>query len=200
MSAVQEPSLLIVDGFLPNFPKIRAAATTQSFGTVEYEGYPYDGVGLGLPIEQSPLVLERLSRVVGFPVRVSMAFWRLGLANDRVTSWIHADSSCDRFAGVYYACEPPELGEFGTAMWHHRELGMDRLPLDLKDPEALSTRLVADSHNDKAWRLVDLAGLRPNRLVVYPTRRFHSRYPREAWGDSASTGRLIWTCFFDRET
>lgn len=52
-------------------------------------------------------------------------------------------------------------------------------------------------HEDR-WALNGLVGMKFNRLLVYPTCLFHSRYPRQltGFGDTPATGRLIWGCFF----
>lgn len=194
-----EPSLLVVDDFFLEPEAVRRAALAQSFATREYEGVPYQGIGTDFKPDADPLVVARLRRAFGFPVRPELSFWRLGLAGDSTTTWIHFDSGCAPWAALVYLSPEPEGQEAGTAFWRHRELGWDEAPRSLTgDVRALAECLDRDGMDAAAWWRTDFVALKMNRLIIYPSRRFHSRYPQDAWGADAETGRLVWVCFFDR--
>ena len=195
----QRDSLIIVDGFYPEPKKIRAAALAQDFGDAEHKDTKYPGVGLNVP--DSALRWDLVSEAVGFeadPARYEdrdVTFFRLGEEGDTTTSWIHADTGMDaEWAAICYLSEP-ESPRSGTAFWMHRETGLHTLPPDLEKNQLE----VFDLHGQdrRHWAPTALANQAFNRLVAFPTARFHSRWPRDVAGKGAE-GRLIQVFFFNR--
>lgn len=183
-------SALIVDDFCDHPVAVRDFAMGLDFGPQEYKGHVYNGIGLA-DLDMT----EYLSAAVGFPVAQELSFFRLGVDGDELTSYIHCDSVCSRFACVWYLT-PADLCRGGTAFWRHKELGWDRLPAEGVDAE-MAEKLNRDGNIEECWKLEALAKMWWNRAVIYPSALFHSRYPRQAFGSDASDGRLIWCCFFD---
>ena len=44
--------------------------------------------------------------------------------------------------------------------------------------------------------IIIVVGYKKNRVVIFPSDRFHSRYPRESWGTTKEDGRLLFVMFF----
>ena len=188
-------ALKVIDDFLPEPNAWRALALSAPFRTVNYQDHDYHGVNLVTPPED--VVVRLLSKAMdGAHIRVESQHFRLGLApwlGPGPTTWIHADTGCNaEWAAVLYLSNPPEPG-CGTAFWQHAETGAafyhpdDHYPYD------------ADGGDQNAWAMVGLAGQVFGRVILYPTCLFHSRWPRDAWGDTPETGRLTWCAFFDAE-
>lgn len=184
------PSVLLVDDFCKHAQAVRDHALTLDFGPQEYKGHVYNGIGL-YHLDMT----EYLSDALGWPVAQELSFFRLGLEGDELTSYIHCDSVCSRFACVWYLT-PADLCRGGTAFWRHKELGWDALPAEGVD-EKMAEKLNHDGNIEECWELEALAKMWWNRAVIYPSALFHSRYPRQSFGSDASDGRLIWCCFFD---
>jgi hypothetical protein len=183
----------VVDHALPEPDLVRQRALAQTFGPREYEGHTYQGVATGVELPAADLIAEAL-RVPAGRVRPTLQFWRLGLAGDDTTTFIHADTIASPYAVLLYLSEP-KAPHAGTAFWRHRRLDTDALAPDL--PPAEYERINREGHDESAWQMVGLIGQRYNRLAIYPSFLFHSRYPRSAWGGSPETGRLVWVTFFD---
>jgi hypothetical protein len=198
-------SLLVVDNFLKNPDAVRRRALACDFSPREYKGHVYNGISTDYVFSPWPLV----AKAVGFKVRPAISFFRLGLAGDTTTTFIHADTAVDgaAWAGVLYLSAPDCKAFSGTAFWRHNKLGWDRLPSSATieaqtgraADEAFFDSLNEDGQGEDAWFMNGFVSMKSNRFVAYPTNLFHSRYPRETWGNEKSEGRLTWVCFFDRE-
>jgi hypothetical protein len=57
--------------------------------------------------------------------------------------------------------------------------------------------LSKDWHEAEAWDQLTLAGMKNNRLIIYPSQVFHSRWPWQGFGTGPENARLIWCAFFD---
>lgn len=183
----------VVDDFYPAPQALALVAKSLSYDTQEYEGHTYHGVGLGFQPEG---MSELLAKVVGGRVDIKLQYFRLGTATEQPTSYIHPDSSIAAFAAVLYLSEAPHGLQAGTAFWRHRKLGIDGMEgNDLTQPEV--DEIVKDGEDESKWLMTSLIGQKFNRLSLYTGQQFHSRYPRDAWGNDKSDGRLTYCCFFN---
>jgi hypothetical protein len=102
---------------------------------------------------------------------------------------IHSDHSMDcTHAWVWYGTDPPDdpSGEYGTAMYDHVDLG----PQFSGTPETHNCLLQEESNDLTRWTRRQVLPMRKNRLVVYPSSLFHSRFPYKGWGTSQRDGRI----------
>ncbi len=184
-----------IDNFHPCGRAIAALARTLKYGPQEHKGHVYKGVGLGYSPE---LFYETLAIHLGrAEIKANMEFFRIGTKEDAPTTYIHADSGEAKNAAVWYLSEPPEGMVAGTAFWKHRETGKWELTEEDRKDAALLAKLDADGADESKWIMTGLAGQKFNRLVTYPTNIFHSRYPKDAWGNDATDGRITFACFYD---
>ncbi|MGH8654950.1 MAG: hypothetical protein ACREYE_23540 [Gammaproteobacteria bacterium] len=99
---------------------------------------------------------------------------------------VHCDRGYGLLAAVLYLCD----GVGGTAFWTHATTGRRAYTGSPDDP------CLKDISDDGAWHLRRVVDLKFNRLVVYPTAMWHSRFPRPAWGNCPHSGRLIAIGFY----
>lgn len=185
---------IIIDNFHPVAKPIALMARGLKYGPQEHEGHVYKGIGLGYSPE---MFYDVLSIALGRVIKPALEYFRLGTKEDSSTTYIHADSGCAKNAAVWYLSEPPDGVVAGTAFWRHRETGKWELSEDDRKDAALLAKLDADGADESKWIMTGLVGQKFNRLVTYPTNVFHSRYPKDAWGNDASDGRIVFTSFYD---
>lgn len=185
-----------VDNFHPSPDAITRVAKTLSYEEHEHEGHKYKGIGIGYSPEGAE---QLLSSVLG-RVKIDMEYFRLGIGND-ITNYIHADAGISQWAAVWYLSTPPPGVIAGTAFWRHKELGLEGMPdqewlthNEMTADELVAT-LIRDNMDESKWEMTGLIGQKYNRIALYPTRLFHSRYPKDAWGHDINDGRLCWTAF-----
>lgn len=182
--------ILIADDFHPLPGLIREYALDNGFRTVEHMGRTYHNVGLG-QVSVEGLIEE----AIGFPVEIDLQFFRLGLANDIMTNWVHADTADSDWACVWHLTDPRVPPQGGTGFFRHVATGWEGVPLEGID-QPTADMLNNQGNDASAWRMEEVAPMKYNRAVIYPTRLFHGRYPRKAFGDNEQNGRLIWCAFF----
>jgi hypothetical protein len=186
--------LHVVDNFLEDPLQVRAAALAGGFDTVEFAGHKYTGVG---PRNQ-PDLKHAISKAVGIEIQPVISFFRRGMPQDETTHWIHADTICAQYASILYL-NLPEQCHGGTAFRYHNELNWDRIPPEARTrDQAFFDRLNEDGNDASKWRFAGFVAMKWNRFIAYPTNVFHSRWPREGWGETEQNARLIWVCFFNQ--
>lgn len=185
-----------VDNFHPSPDAISRVARTLSYEEHEYDGHPFKGIAGGY----SPEGAEQLISSILGKVKIDMEYFRLGVGND-ITNYIHADNGISQWAAVWYLSTPPPGVIAGTAFWKHKELGLDRMPnqewltQNAMTADEVVAILIRDNMDESKWEMAGLIGQKYNRIAIYQTGLFHSRYPKDAWGHDINDGRLVWTSF-----
>lgn len=195
------PSLSILDDFLPpgRCEEIRQQVLDDGFTTVYHEDppVPYPNVNMSV---SAPEVAEGLSKALGAKIAIKIQAFRLGFKDSHLHNLVHADHLESYWAGVLFL-NPTEQSQGGTAFWRHKKHGWDAMPTqDQLDAAGYTLKeLGADWHRSGAWEMVSLAGMKENRMIIYPSQMFHSRWPWQGWGeqDKPETGRLVHCSFFD---
>lgn len=177
--------ILIVDDFSPIAPFLRADALKSDF--IDWEGQ--DGeVYRRVCIKTIPGIQERIERIFG-PVNMFGMGYRLNHSNEPPNAAIHSDLGWGTHAMVLYLCDGPG----GTALWRHKATGLETLlPGQVAEWHAVR----GDWNDASAWEQTAMVELRFNRAVMYEGSYFHSRWPFEAFGHDAETGRLTAVAFF----
>jgi hypothetical protein len=184
--------ILVMDNVVPSneLDSLRQDALAQNFNDVEYDSHIFPGIGTALPFSKMEATVSQL---VGSPIEVEMSFWKMGLAGENAPTWIHADSGCSQLAAIYYLSDSPG----GTAFWKHKETGWLEIPKETDNAMEVADLLHRDTHNEAAWEQTDFIKGFKNRLVIYSSKVFHSRYPQEEKATTKEDGRLTWVCFFN---
>ena len=172
---------------------LRADALKLDFSPKEKNGHTYQGVGMPNDLVKN-FLHEELGKAVGAPIVAANSFFRLSKAGEETPHWIHIDNGEARWAAVYYLTPSHPIGD-GTKFWRSIELGSDYAPESINQHVADYLNSVANDHSK--FEGDDFVQGRFNRLISYPTRRFHSRFPKTSSGLTNEDGRLIWCCFYN---
>lgn len=193
------PLLTIVDNVSPQANDLREFILEfGNFRTVTHDGHDYVGICPEVPDGMLPII----HCVPGLEdAEIEMHFFRRETVSDPVTSWIHADGGIADTALVWHL-SPDPIG--GTALFRHRQTGWEAMPTEAQLRKAgLSLQeaveiLSRDSHSEDPWERLMIAPARFNRMVSYPAQNFHGKWPREGFGTTADTARLIYVAFLTR--
>lgn len=180
--------ITVVDNFYEHPEQLRASALQHDFAPVEYKGVTYHGIAAPnvLKLEDFPGMRGRCKTV--------LSFFRLTLANDPVTTFIHADSDEADYAAVLYL-NTSEQCRGGTAFWQHLCFGDWHYKNEM--PSTLAKQVNSDGMSDLHWKLNRIVTMQFNRLLTYPGNLFHSRWPKEGFGTNKNNGRLIYAAFYN---
>ena len=191
-------TIIVKDGFITPLmmSPFNDIIERSTFDGVDYFGRFYPGVAPSNKTVDACVEMS-LQSLLGFPVELVLSMMRLECKDDQPTAWIHADTVCaSEFSLVGYMNESP-LAWGGTGFWKHNIVGHTNE--SFKDNEVAQRFIDRDAHTMDNWQLTDLVGYKKNRAVIFPSDRFHSRYPRESFGTCKETGRLIFVAFFNRK-
>lgn len=201
---MSETSLIVKENFLPNFYATREWALKMNYGTNVYKGTPFHNTSPDWG--QYPTHL--LEDVMGFPIQSTLSVLRFNTEEpgSTVSPFIHSDFGIDgaEWASVLYLSTPEQDSQQsgGTAFWRHKATGLRGLPdnpgllVATGFTDDIIKQIDSDGFDETNWKLEMFTSMKSNRLIVYPSSLFHSRYPNAAFGTDARTGRLIWVNFF----
>lgn len=195
------PSLVVFDGALSNPVKAREDVLSHPFREeTGPDGAKYKNICQeAQPTEEFSAFIEAQ---FGVKPDIQLSFWRIDLDGDLPHSVCHADSICADYAAVLYAT-PNAIAKGGTAFWKHTGTGWNHLPSDAElelagiEPASFHPWMTNETKKPAAWEIVGFAGMKFNRLLLYPTKMWHSRHPDNGFGQNQENGRLIWVAFFD---
>ena len=196
---MHDTRLIIRDNFLSDPEKVRAEALAVGFeDRTGPDGALYKHVQVR-PLDEFNTALEK---VLGVPVTQTLTMVRANFAGEFPHNPVHSDQICSNFACVLYLNLPAQC-QGGTAFWKHKGTGWDSLPSEKKlrslgkSPKREYAKVEKDWSSQDAWEQTEVVEMRFNRLIAYPSRRFHSRWPWTAFGTTPDDVRLIWVSFFD---
>lgn len=182
----------VVDGFAPDASEIRQKVIT---GPLKDFIGPHGEKYTNTSDLQVPHWTPRLEAVVGYPITLLLSGFRLDLKGEFPFNFAHADVACGDTAALLYL-NTPEQCRGGTAFFRHLPTDAVRLRDGMTEEE--QAVMVSDWSDQKKWMPQSMVGMEFNRLLIYPTKMFHSRFPHEAFGTSPEDGRLIWVAFFNK--
>lgn len=193
-------ALTIIDDFLPNALEIRGFALSHDFTQKpEYDGHVYDRFAQVKDERFLRWLEPQLAAVIGADVEIKLGTFTCLLDGQGSPQWIHSDDICATHAAVLYLFDRPG---YGTAFWRHRGYEANNLAEAIqKHPHLPETSFAAtlqfDGKNEDAWARTDLADSKFNRLIIYPSNRFHSRAVQYGFGDKPENARLTLAVFFN---
>lgn len=140
-----------------------------------------------------------LEEIHGKKVNISISFLRLATSKLDTDLRIHCDNG-----NVGGAFKPTHGAIFyvthkidninGTALWKHHQYGYT-CPDDFDDQQ-IQEKIMCDKEDATKWSLSTIIGGVENRLVTYPAKYFHSKYPRVMWGKNQKDGRIALPIFY----
>lgn len=191
-------ALTIIDNFFAEPEAIRQFALSHDFTQApEFDGHKYEHFA---PVKDPRFygwIENELSAVIGHNVAVRIATFTCLQEGEGTQQWIHSDNPCASHAAVVYLFDKPG---YGTSFWRHNSLRQEYC--DLRDgngtiQDQLVMELREDGKTTAAWTETDRANSEFNRLIFYPSTRFHSRSVEHGFGSSPETARLTLAVFFD---
>lgn len=192
----------IVDNFLADPQAERERALSATYETKHHRDLTYRGISLTDDEGQR----EQIALMLGLaPKGKWEVFWRRYLKSEKNETYIHNDALIGTYTAILFL-NTPEQCKGGTAFWMHKlykwsyQPTVEELPpLGLKDTPEFWKTVLDDGFDESKWEMMDYAPMAFNRLILFNSRAFHSRYPQEAFGDDTATGRLIKVFFFTPE-
>lgn len=172
-----EPRITVWDDVLPNLAAYRRAALAQPFASLTFGAKTFHGIA---PPPDSQLVDWLADHgIVDEPLTT---FLRKSPVGQREPHYIHDDGEMGAWTVIFYLTVHP-LPTDGTTFWRHGRTGAY-----LADP---GTRIWEGTTVWQPWRVVEA---KPNRLVWFPARCFHSRAIFDNYGEG-DDARLIQVVF-----
>jgi hypothetical protein len=185
----------VFDNVSENFSVLeRRVRDNSSFSVVESGDYEFY-------ISEAPKIFYNeivpvVENAFGSEITVTHNFLRLYTKYKDNGIRIHTDALMgSSYAWILYMSDAPDDdGEYGTAFFSHYAHGKS-FPYD---DVAENNRLLAhDSHNLKKWKRYDICEMKRNRLLIFSSNYFHSRFPFKNWGTGKDDGRLVYVGFFN---
>lgn len=178
----------IIDGFLSeaDFASLRKRAGDADYAPIRHGALEYAGLSRDEQVDPAAL-FDRF----GMAVRPRKQFFRKYDSGVIQHTFIHSDIGLGDWAAILsLPVDGQDNGQF--ALWRHKATGWTEP--DPSDPDGVA-QTEADGLTEDKWDCLDRIPLPPNRCIVLPAARFHSRYPRD-WPHPWP--RRIEVFFFDR--
>jgi hypothetical protein len=98
------------------------------------------------------------------------------------TTWRrHADNIINGYktdmASVLYINNNTNITKNGTAFYNHIKYGKS-LPKNISENE-YNRMIIEDSEDDSKWDITQIVEAKPNRMLIYCSQDFHSKYPNK---------------------
>ncbi len=190
-------SLKIIDDFYPLPEELKACALSLPDKDEVWDGHTYHG---GRRYEHEgfkQIMASRLSTAVDAPVEFVIQSFVVATKGFETTQWIHADLGLGQYAAVLHLHNTGG----GTAFWKHRQTGQEWISPEMLEqlggPEKTAAQIQQEGQSEDAWEMVSLAGAKFNRIAIYPSALFHSRWPKDVAAETVEDGRITWIAFFN---
>lgn len=187
-----------VDNFLADPDAERKKALSAEYEEIAHRDIKYRGISF----HSDDLVASRIKEILGCPDFDYKCFYRRYLEKEQSETHIHNDHVIGTFTAILFL-NPPEQCYGGTAFWRHKLTGWAHHPtqemLDaakVKDEPETWQAIISDGFAEKKWDMIDYCPMEYNRLLLFWSARFHSRWPQAAFGHDLESARLIKTFFF----
>jgi hypothetical protein len=168
----------IVDNFLPKFAEIKRYALQAEYKQeiVINKDFHLAAIPKHIHVPIYNLIEKRFFSNKIIP---KTCFFRLSTPDIDTDTRIHTDQNHCNYVGVLYLTENcSELN--GTAFWDHPKYG-NSLYLEAK-AKKIDNVNEYEGKDESIWSLNTVVGARENRLLLYPSNMFHSRYPFKSLG------------------
>lgn len=190
----------VVENFLADAKAEREKALAATYVDMDHNGLDYKNISL----HHDEAAENKLRLLLNCPGGAFETFYRYYKGNESHSTWIHTDIEIGHHSAILFLNEPKNC-KGGLAFWRHKTYGWHRQPtapeldaLGIKDTPEFWATLHQDGLDPFKWELVEYTPMAFNRLVLFDSHLFHSRYPKETTGEGPETGRLIKTFFFVR--
>jgi len=187
---------IVIDNFFEDPLKERNNALKALYNPLEHDGYPYHGFSFTNDPGTTSRILEAL-RITSTPTKVTCSYRRY-LPEDSQATYIHNDSNIGTFSAICFLTEDKDSTGSGLAFWKHKVTGWtgqptleEFLPTGLKDEPKTWHNMVSEGKDESKWDMIDFVPMKFNRMVIFPSHKYHSRFPQDTIGNTIDTSRLI---------
>ena len=191
--------LVVVDDFYDDFASVRRRALEAEYepaGRGNYGGR--NSLAPYLTTEATRKLASLAGGAFGHLEGSGSGCFRTTREGERGKFDVHVDRA-QLSAVVYLGLPEHTAGRIGTSFWRHRRTGSTGFPsqADAATYERLSSEIIVPDSNDRSqWELVLEASMAPNRLIMFPSKLFHSAHP--GYGSDLVSSRLIQMFFLMR--
>lgn len=189
------------ENFHPDAKAYRDFLLAQPFYDVRHsDGEVYKHINVRPPDEIAP----HLSKCLGKKVTVDLCMARMNFAGEQPNNSVHTDESFSEYAFILFL-NLPEQCQGGTAFWNHKKYGWTEFPTDKeilrtgRSTKAIYSMLRTDMNRAESWERIHTEEMAFNKMIVFPCKQWHSRWPWTAWGQDKESARLISVGFFSVE-
>lgn len=180
--------VLTFDNVLADPVAYRQAALGQPFGDVVLGPVTFHGIATA-PTRELLDWLE--AHFADLPKGPMTTFLRRSPAGQEEPNYIHTDRDMGALTGILYLNPTPAPYD-GTTFWQHHNTGA--LGSTAQTPEALREEWL-EWRRLEQWDFHEDVAAQFNRLVLFPSTRFHSRTLRDNYGATPDEARLTQVCF-----
>jgi hypothetical protein len=193
-------SIIIADDILESeeFLNLKKYCTEEiKFESVEKGDHIYFVAQTPKNLEDK--ILQILQEIHKKQIDVAISFLRLANSKIDINLRVHCDNGnvAGKFnpthgAVFYITHDSKNLN--GTAFWKHKEFGYT-CPDNFTNND-IQNKIMVDKEDSLKWDLSTIIGGVENRLVTYPAKYFHSKYPRIMGGKDLKDSRIIMALFY----
>lgn len=193
MSVELENLIYVADDFLRDPVAERKEALASSYQSVSHGGLTYRGICQ----TTDDYSIGKIEAIFKTTLKDVQIVFRRYLVSDKNETYIHNDASVSDFTGILFL-NTPEQCRGGTAFWQHKEYGFyyHQSKYELSKTGITDTKELWEGINDDGlyeakWVLLKVVPMKFNRLVLFWSPLYHSRYPKITFGDTVTDARLI---------
>ena len=155
------------------------------------DGVFYKGVSVEVENRLQAEYVYKLSKLFGREIHINYMFFRLSVASNDAPYQTHTDAVMGTHVAIVYINDLDGC-EGGTELVRHIDTGLDYNPIDEKELALWEE----DQNKPDKWDRVELAEMKPNRMVLFDAAIMHRSLPIGGYGSDINTGRIVLTCFF----
>lgn len=186
-----------VENFFEDPIKEREKALSKVYEHAKYSGEGYRVDVPGVSRTEDEYSWFKIEETLGVTFSEKLCFYRRYLSEEWKETYIHSDDGMASFTGIAFL-NTPEQCAGGTAIWKHQKYRLQSNPtlgellsVGINSPEKFFEDVHKDGFEEKNWEMVDFAEMRFNRLILFPSALYHSRYPMRSFGTGLGDSRLI---------
>lgn len=184
---------IVVDRF-SSFPDFaREYALDADFKQIEHHGLNYYGIAEA-PDHSG---VKQIEALVGEHIEEAKVIYRRYLENETAETYIHNDILLGKWTGLLFLNRPEQCFG-GTAFWRHKKFGWEAGPnlgqvvdAGFKNSSEYCAFMAKEGFREDQWEMIDYVPMAFNRLVLFRSAQFHSRYPMKSFGTDLESARLL---------
>ena len=184
----------IFDDFLKDPVAEREKALAQEYKPLIRNGITYPGICL----TEDKTNLKKIERRTRCRFSdESIVMYRRYLKDDINETFIHSDVLIADFTAILFLNLPNQC-QGGTALWQHLKYGFENHPepsevkaRGLEPGQELWDEFYEDGFDEKKWKMTRFCPMKFNRLFIFWSSRYHSRFPKIPFGIDTQDARLI---------